>query len=713
MLRGSLQVLIEHLVSGEDAAPPHSSTPVAVPAPQPTAAQWGAQTADAVLAPGNSPQLSAGDLLEEERQLEMAMRASLAMVAQGGGGDGGGAHAPARRSAPGSAMDPAHTFRTLVIEMLRGDPSARQDLVKAFDDLNKGEMFQSPRLLYFLLEHCKMDKLSKLPENIVTMWMGYLQRAPPQPALRDLIVIEGQLGKQGSKKWDTKGWKMKWFVMTDSFLCYYNKLSDKNDGKEPRKQVALSAVIRLQMVAPDISGSMCSFEIITEQDHPNWKVHAAISEDHGESELYYFKWQSAIEEAVRGARDLDRAFVNAKSAEYWADVDARLQSSGPAANQEESSLPRQVSQASSDGFDPRDQGAVEVEAPTEQDYDPFAVETPRRDAPDLISDLLGADTSGGLASHISSTDPFGSIDWSTPADPAPSAAFAPAAAPAAVSMPVMTPSPMQAAAFAASPALPASSAPMYSAAASNPFRTEPSANPFAASSPPAVSAPGWPSPGQPQGSGDLVSAQARGFDGAINSNLFDAQAAKAPVANPFAPPAGNTDALKNLRAAAKPIPGPTAGSNPFAKLENDAWSQAAARSPPKVAAVPVAKVAPAPAPAVRWEPSSSIRLHVCWCRRHARGTSDTLCVLCFLRVVQPQPEAMPAEAPPSPWDSVGAAPAPVPTPVVAPQQAPSAQASPWDSVGTRGGAPTPVMPAQADEMKKAAAAKATANSDLF
>ena len=108
-----------------------------------------------------------------------------------------------------------------------------------------------------------------------------------------------------------------------------------------------------------------------------------------------------------------------------------------------------------------------------------------------------------------------------------------------------------------------------------------------------------------------------------------------------------------------------------------------------------------------------IRLHVCWCRRHARGTSDTLCVLCFLRVVQPQPEAMPAEAPPSPWDSVGAAPAPVPTPVVVPQQAPSAQASPWDSMGTRGGAPTPVMPAQADEMKKAAAAKATANSDLF
>jgi len=43
-----------------------------------------------------------------------------------------------------------------------------------------------------------------------------------------------------------------------------------------------------------------------------------------------------------------------------------------------------------------------------------------------------------------------------------------------------------------------------------------------------------------------------------------------------------------------------------------------------------------------------------------------------------------------------------------------AAASPWDTVGgTTGGAPTPVMPAQTAEMKKAAAAKATSNSDLF
>ena len=363
--------------------------------------------------------------------------------------------------------------------------------------------------------------------------------------------------------------------------------------------------------------------------------------------MYYFKWQSAIEEAVRGARDLDRAFVNAKSAAYWADVDARLQSSGPAADQQESrsappSLPRQASQVSSDGFDPRDQGDVEVEVPTEQDYDPFAVETPRRDAPDLISELLGADTSGGLASHISSTDPFGSIDWSTPAAPAPSTVFAPAAAPASHSMPVMTPSPMQASAFAASPALPISSAPMYSAAASNPFRVEPSANPFAANSPPAVSAPAWPSPGQPQASGNLVAAQARGVDGSINSTLFDAHAGKAPVTNPFAPVAGNNmDALKSLRSAARPIPGPTAGTNPFAKLENDAWSQAAARSPPKVAAVPEAKVAPAPAPAVRVDLPSAVRLHVCCGRRHVRGSltpcgCSAFCVLFSLSPKQCQ-----------------------------------------------------------------------------
>jgi hypothetical protein len=592
-------VLIEHLVSGGgDTAPPSYSSPV--PVPQPTAAQWGAQTADAVIAAGNSP--SAVDLMEEERQLEMAMRASLAMVA---GDGGGGAPVPARRSEPGSAMDPAHTFRTLVIDMLRGDPSARQDLVQAFDDLNKGNTFQSPRLLYFLLEHCKMDKLSKLPENIVTTWMGYLQRAPPQPSLRDLIVIEGQLGKQGSKKWDTKGWKMKWFVMTDSFLCYYNKLSDKQEEKQPKKQIPLSAVIRLQMVGADVTGMQCSFEIVTEQDHPNWKVHAAISEDEGESEMYYFKWQSAIEEAVRGARDLDRAFVNAKSSQYWADVDDRLQLSSPGDTQEQPpaappSHQRQASQASSDGFDPREQGTVEVEAPTgQEDYDPFAVDTPREapaPAPDLISELLGADTSGGLAKQVSSTDPFGSINWSTPAAaPAPAPAFAPAAAPAAISMPVMTPSPMQASAIAASPAPLVTSAPMQPAAASNPFRSDAPANPFAAQAPPAVSAPVGMAPGQPQGSGNLVSANARGFDGAINHTLFDAQAAKAPVTNPFAPVAGNADALRSLRSAAKPIPGPTAGTNPFAKLENDAWSQAAAKSPPQAAAVPVAKVAPAPA----------------------------------------------------------------------------------------------------------------------
>ena len=356
-------------------------------------------------------------MMEEERQLEMALRMSLAMV--DGSAGAGGANNPARRSDPGSAMDPSHTFRALVIEMLRGDASARQDLVQAFDDLNQGTTFQSPRLLYFLLDNCKMDKLSKLPENVVGLWMGYLQRAPPQPALRDLIVLEGQLGKQGSKGWSTKGWKMKWFVMTDSFLCYYNKLSDKQEGKEPRKQIPLSAAIRLQMVGADVSGMECSFEIITEQDFPNWKVHANISEDEGESQLYCSRWQSAIEEAMKCARDLDRAFLNAKPQQYWADVDETLAAeANPGARRPQSAgfeAPDHRRQASmgSDGFDPRD-----VEAPIGQQaaMDPFATEAPAP-APtvDLIQDLLDADT--GLQRVASSVDPFGAILFAP--DPAP------------------------------------------------------------------------------------------------------------------------------------------------------------------------------------------------------------------------------------------------------------------------------------------------------
>lgn len=629
------QVLIEYLVSGGDtehtgdrgAAPPtYSATPVAVPVAQPSAAQWGAQTADAVMAAGNSPVPSAADLMEEERQLAEAMRASLAMV----GGDSGGstsAPAPARRSDPGSAMDPSHTFRALVIEMLlHGDVSARQDLVKAFDDLAKGNMFQSPRLLYFLLDNCKMEKLSKLPENVVSLWMAYLQRPSPQPALRDLIVLEGQLGKQGSKKWDTKGWKMKWFVMTDSMLCYYNKLTDKQEGKEPKNQLPLSAVIRLQMVGSDVSGMECSFEIVTEQDHPNWKVHAAISEDDGESQLYSSRWQSAIEEAMRGARDLERAFVNAKPQQYWADMDAQLQAGAGAEAGGRGGIPseappthqRQASAASSDGFDPREQPAsLEVEAPAEN-YDPFAVDAPApAPAPDLIGDLLSADT--GLAKQVSSTDPFGSIDWSAPAPAPPPAAVgmsmvAPTAqmSPAAVAMPVMTPSPMQAAATAAaaSPAPAVMSAPLQPVpAASNPFRTDPS-NPFRSEAPPpAVSAPMGtpPQAATVQSGGHLVAAQARGFDGAINGNLFDEQAAKVPLTNPFAAAGaspGGVNALSGLRAAAMPLPGPTqAASNPFANLENDAWSKAAAAKSPPPAAVSMPMGAsmaasPAAAPAV-------------------------------------------------------------------------------------------------------------------
>jgi hypothetical protein len=74
---------------------------------------------------------------------------------------------------------------------------------------------------------------------------------------------------------------------------------------------------------------------------------------------------------------------------------------------------------------------------------------------------------------------------------------------------------------------------------------------------------------------------------------------------------------------------------------------------------------------------------------------------------------MRAEAPPTPWDTVEAAPAPAL--VAISQEAPpaAAAATPWDSMGTTSGAPMPVMPAQTEEMMKAAAAKSVANSDLF
>ena len=317
------QALIDHLVAGGGAepapapgpAPSFSSSPLQAAVPVQAAV---AQPVPAQLSP--SPQLG----MTEEEQMAIAMRESLRMAGAdtGGGGEGGGAMTvsrQSRQSTEGSAMDPSHTFRTLVIAMLQGDATARQDLVQNFGDLGS-KIHESPRLLYFLLDNAKMDKLNRVPENIVSLWMGYLRRAPSQPKLQELVVMEGQLGKQGSKKWEKTGWKMKWFVMTDGMLCYYNKLADKQKGQEPKKSIPLSAVIRLQSVESSTSGMESSFEIITEQDTPNWKVHAHISDDFGESQLYCSRWQSAIEEAVRGARDLDRAFVNAKPQSYWAEI---------------------------------------------------------------------------------------------------------------------------------------------------------------------------------------------------------------------------------------------------------------------------------------------------------------------------------------------------------------------------------------------------------
>ena len=58
-----------------------------------------------------------------------------------------------------------------------------------FGDLGS-KIHESPRLLYFLLDNAKMDKLNRVPENIVSLWMGYLRRAPSQPKLQELVVME-------------------------------------------------------------------------------------------------------------------------------------------------------------------------------------------------------------------------------------------------------------------------------------------------------------------------------------------------------------------------------------------------------------------------------------------------------------------------------------------------------------------------------------------
>ena len=179
----------------------------------------------------------------------------------------------------------------------------------------------------------------------------------------------------------------------------------------------------------------------------------------------------------------------------------------------------------------------------------------------------------------------------------------------------------------------------------------------------------------------MVQAQSRSYDGAINGNLFDEHVAKAPLTNPFA--AGGS-ALSGLRAAAAPLPGPTAGkpaANPFANLDNDAWSKAA--SPP-----PQGQVTSVAAPVV--SPA---------CNRYVPA-----CTLCSDTSLFSHCCAFVPLQSASPWDAVGSPAAPAPAPA----------ADPWGAMsGTTSGAPMPVMPAQTEEMRKVAAAKSSSNSDLF
>jgi hypothetical protein len=58
-------------------------------------------------------------------------------------------------------------MRSLVITALQGDPAARSDLKQELDNLVSRRKSPTDRLAYFLLENCKMEKLSKLPEDII------------------------------------------------------------------------------------------------------------------------------------------------------------------------------------------------------------------------------------------------------------------------------------------------------------------------------------------------------------------------------------------------------------------------------------------------------------------------------------------------------------------------------------------------------------------
>jgi hypothetical protein len=105
-----------------------------------------------------------------------------------------------------------------------------------------------------------------------------------------------------------------------------------------------------------------SFEIITEGDLPNWKVHVCISDSMGESQTYWSSRQSAVEDAVRGAHDLEKGFLNAKQQHPEHELDEQLESSmatgrSPAASRSSRSHRRQEKNDSArsgdDTFNPR------------------------------------------------------------------------------------------------------------------------------------------------------------------------------------------------------------------------------------------------------------------------------------------------------------------------------------------------------------------------
>jgi hypothetical protein len=571
----STDVLVEHLVSGGGG----SAAPARAPAPAPAPA-----TA--------SPQ----QRVSEDAQLAAAIQASLNEVRQAPGQPSAAAARGGGRG--GAAMDPAHRMRSLVITTLQGDPAARSDLKQELDDLVSRRKSPTDRLVYFLLENCKMEKLSKLPEDIIPLWMSFLGKAPPQPQLKNLIVIEGQLSKQGSKKWDVKGWKQKWFVLTDGMLCYYNKLQDKMKGDAPKNKIPLSSVIRLQTVPSSTSGMECSFEFITEGDLPNWKVHACISDNMGESQMYWSSWQSAVEDAVRGAHDLEKGFLNAKPQHYWHELDEQMESPvasrSPAASRSSRGHHRQESNDSvgsgDDAFNPRaftggisddPFAASSSSSSAAAAADPFGVPAPAP-APaapiDIIGDLLGGDSmapaQGRFLSQIATgaADPFSAVLFGSP-PPAPAMSAPPPYMASATPIstppnpawqhPVMTPSP---APGGPAPGMMPSAfpmAPMPATAAPNPFRMDqqpPSGgNPFGAGQHPAMGA-RMGGQLQPQ-----VLGSARGLDGALSPSLFDAPAqsvAQAAVGNPFR----NANAAPGLSVAAPPgaqrsVP------NPFASLQ--------------------------------------------------------------------------------------------------------------------------------------------------